>query len=96
MFQILSHACATFAIRFADAVVLPNPARERFAVPRTRLLSVSCSRQAIISPPQVHGLFPRQLVLWRIRAAPSAHLGHLSFEGQGAFPPNVECRRRGL
>ena len=27
----------------------------------------------------------RNVVLSRIRAAPSAHLGHLTFEGQGAF-----------
>ena len=26
------------------------------------------------------------LILSRIRAAPSARLGHLAFEGQGAFP----------
>ena len=28
----------------------------------------------------------RNLVLSRIRSAPSARLGHLSFEGHGAFP----------
>ena len=27
-----------------------------------------------------------RLVLWRVCAAPSARLGHLTFEGRGAFP----------
>ena len=31
------------------------------------------------------GLTEARMVLSRIRAAPSARLGHLSFEGQGAF-----------
>ncbi len=37
-----------------------------------------------------------EVVLSRICAAPSARLGRLAFECQGAFPPNAECRRRGL
>ena len=41
---------------------------------------------AAVSGFTVTALNKRRLVLSRIRAAPRARLGHLAFEGQGAFP----------
>jgi hypothetical protein len=106
--HVLSHLADARGILQADGykgyakLYLPEPGG-RVAPARSRLLGTPAARlPRFLDLDQIRdrlrGTGPdrQTLGLSRFRAAPIARLGHLTSEGDRAFQPNAEWRRRGL